>query len=200
MRAMLAYLEKMTLEPHRLGFEDAQNVRAAGCSDEEIHEAIYVAYLFNIYDRLADSMGWIKRDEERYRESAKFLLKSGYQPGAIPPGSPHDMRRQSEKNVLEAPGKTSSVLRRAVFENKDVPPVLAKVVAKTHEHAYKVTDEEIAELNEQFEDDALFELLIVAATGAASRRADAAFAALDQRPRARTVPPRPEARRESSIR
>jgi alkylhydroperoxidase family enzyme len=177
LRAMLSFIERTTLRPNELSPADAAAVRAAGCSDEEITHALYVSYLFNIYDRLADAMGWLKRDEERYRASAKHLLKRGYEPGA-PNMPPEHVRRLGEKSVLEGPGVTSPALRQAAAANKDVPPELATLVAKTHDHAYKVTDEEIAALNQRFSDDELFEIIAAASIGASAKRTDAAFAVL----------------------
>src|SRR5947207_5162872 len=54
----LRFLRKMTLEPRTLGPGDAAAVLATGVSRDGLVEAIHVAYLFNVYDRLADSMGW----------------------------------------------------------------------------------------------------------------------------------------------
>jgi alkylhydroperoxidase family enzyme len=80
LRATLRFLRKMTLEPDRLTPEDARAVLAAGVTKVALTEAIHVAYLFNIYDRLADSMGWHVPDLATgfYRTSAKRLLKHGY--------------------------------------------------------------------------------------------------------------------------
>jgi hypothetical protein len=48
----------MTLEPQALTSDDARAGLAAGVDREALTQAIHVAYLFNVYDRLADSMGW----------------------------------------------------------------------------------------------------------------------------------------------
>ena len=80
LRATLTFLRKMTLDPAGLGPEDARAVLAVGVSRRALLEAIHVAYLFNIYDRLADTMGWdVPQDEGAYAASAKNLLSSqGY--------------------------------------------------------------------------------------------------------------------------
>ena len=51
---------------------------AAGLSAAAIRDAIYVAYLFNVYDRVADSFGFRLHPEEEYRGMAGNLLKRGY--------------------------------------------------------------------------------------------------------------------------
>jgi alkylhydroperoxidase family enzyme len=80
LRATLRFLRKMTLEPDALTAEDARAVLAAGVGKAALAEAIHVAYLFNIYDRLADTMGWHVPDPAHgyYQVAARRLLKHGY--------------------------------------------------------------------------------------------------------------------------
>lgn len=80
LRATLRFLRKMTLEPGALTPEDARAVLAAGVNKPALAEAIHVAYLFNVYDRLADSMGWHVPDPAAgsYEAGAKRLLTRGY--------------------------------------------------------------------------------------------------------------------------
>jgi hypothetical protein len=70
----------MTLEPDKLEAADVRPVLALGVSKEAIADAMNVAYLFNIYDRLADTMGWDVPavDGGSYAAGAKRLLKHGY--------------------------------------------------------------------------------------------------------------------------
>jgi alkylhydroperoxidase family enzyme len=177
LRATLAFLEKVTLRHAEVTPADAAAARAAGATAVELEEALYVCFLFNIYDRLADSMGWITRDDARYVRDARYLLKRGYEPGA-PNEVAADARRALERAVLEGPGVTPPSLRQAAARGGEVPESLAKLVAKTRDHAYKVTDEEIAALRARHSDDELFEVIVAAAVGAAGARADAGFAAL----------------------
>jgi alkylhydroperoxidase family enzyme len=58
LRATLGLLEKMTLSPGELGPADMVPLRAAGVSDQAIEEALYVAFVFNVLDRLADAFGF----------------------------------------------------------------------------------------------------------------------------------------------
>jgi alkylhydroperoxidase family enzyme len=80
LRATLALLGKMTLEPERLTADDVRPVLALGVSRAAVKEAMHVAYLFNIYDRLADTLGWdVPPDGIGYYEAAgKRLLEKGY--------------------------------------------------------------------------------------------------------------------------
>ena len=81
LRATLRFLRTMTLEPDALTPGDARAVLAAGVGKAALTEAIHVAYVFNIYDRLADAMGWHVPDVAGgyYQVAAKRLLKHGYQ-------------------------------------------------------------------------------------------------------------------------
>jgi alkylhydroperoxidase family enzyme len=78
LRAMLGLLETFTLRPDELGAEDVRAVLATGVSKEAIRDAFYVAFLFNTYDRLADTLGWELPADAFYVKSGQFLLKRGY--------------------------------------------------------------------------------------------------------------------------
>jgi alkylhydroperoxidase family enzyme len=75
---MLALLETFTLHPEALTADRMRETIAAGVSREAIRDAFYVAFLFNTYDRLADTLGWELPDQGWYAKSGRFLLKKGY--------------------------------------------------------------------------------------------------------------------------
>lgn len=75
---MLGLLEKLTLEPERLTSDDVRAVVATGVTREAIRDAFYVAFLFNTYDRLADTLGWELPDQRYYPKAGRFLLEKGY--------------------------------------------------------------------------------------------------------------------------
>ena len=77
-RAMLAFLEKLTLEPDTVGKADIAPLKAVGLSDAAIEDAIHVCTLFNVYDRLADSFAFHIPDDKGFAISANMLLKRGY--------------------------------------------------------------------------------------------------------------------------
>ncbi len=80
LRATLGFLKKMTLAHEALTPDDARAALAAGVTREALTEAMHVAYLFAVYDRLADTMGWdVPAQASGYYESAaKRLLARGY--------------------------------------------------------------------------------------------------------------------------
>lgn len=79
MRAMLAFLEKLTLRPAEVGPGDMELLRAAGLADEEIEDAIHICANFNIINRMADALAFRLPTRKVYEGSAKILLKQGYQ-------------------------------------------------------------------------------------------------------------------------
>ena len=78
LRSALAFLEKLTLDPAAVTPADVAPMRAQGLSDAAIEDAIHVCTLFNIYDRLADSLEFDIPDEHGFAMSATMLLKRGY--------------------------------------------------------------------------------------------------------------------------
>ena len=75
---MLGLLETFTLRPHELGQFHIQKVLATGVTREAIRDAFYVAFLFNVYDRLADTLGWELPDQSYYPKAGQRLLTHGY--------------------------------------------------------------------------------------------------------------------------
>ena len=78
LRATLGFLETLTLRPDEVRPADVAPLRAAGLSDAAIEDAINVCALFNIYDRLADALGWYLPDARGYAASAQNLMRRGY--------------------------------------------------------------------------------------------------------------------------
>lgn len=56
-RALLRYVEKLTLRPAQVRDPDVQALRTAGWKDEEIFEASFITSLFAFFNRMADSYG-----------------------------------------------------------------------------------------------------------------------------------------------
>ena len=90
-------------------------------------------------------------------------------------------------SVLTPHAHTPEVLRRAVLERGKhpggpagaVPAELTGYVDTVARHAYKVTDADVAKLKQAgHADDALFEITVVAAVGAAMHRLERGLAAL----------------------
>ncbi len=81
--------------------------------------------------------------------------------------------------VLEAPGATDEVDRRAAFIGEDVPEPWRGYVAMVREASYRVSGAEVAGLLAAgHSEDAVFEMTLAAALGAANVRLDAGLRAL----------------------
>ena len=78
LRAALAFLEKLTLDPAAVTPADVAPMRAEGLSDAAIEDAIHACTLFNIYDRLADSLEFEIPDSHAFDMGAISLIKRGY--------------------------------------------------------------------------------------------------------------------------
>ncbi len=84
------------------------------------------------------------------------------------------------KRILEGPGRASVSERRAAFNDRDLAKPLDALVHKVATHAYSVTDEDIeAAKRAGFSEDKIFEIVVCAAVGQASRQHDVALAALE---------------------
>jgi hypothetical protein len=85
--------------------------------------------------------------------------------------------------VLESPGHTDPKLRWAVAHHRmdDVPPALVTYLEKVRGHAYRVTDEDVEALKHAgYSEDAIFELTVSAAIGAALVRLERGLIALNE--------------------
>jgi uncharacterized peroxidase-related enzyme len=81
LKATLALLEKLTLEPETVTVEDIERIRATGGNDQAIEEAMYVCALFNMINRLADAFEFDPMPDASPKTVArvtKMLLKHGY--------------------------------------------------------------------------------------------------------------------------
>ena len=56
-RLLLEFAGTIALAAHRVTDEQVEGLRAAGWTDEQIAEAAYVAALFSLFVRLADTFG-----------------------------------------------------------------------------------------------------------------------------------------------
>jgi hypothetical protein len=89
-------------------------------------------------------------------------------------------RRALVRRILEGDGKASPSERRAAFNNSGLAEPAATLIDKVARHAYRVTDEDIAAVRALGRsEDQVFEIVVCAAVGQASRQYDTALAALE---------------------
>lgn len=82
--------------------------------------------------------------------------------------------------ILEGGGKASPSERRAAFINSGLGEPVGALVNKVARHAYKVTDEDITAARASgLSEDQIFEIVVCAAVGQATRQYNGAIAALE---------------------
>ena len=83
------------------------------------------------------------------------------------------------RRILEGDGTASPSERRAAFNNSGIAEPLGTLVDKVAKHAYRVTDEDITAAKVSgLTEDQVFEIVVCAAVGQATRQYETAFAAL----------------------
>jgi len=82
--------------------------------------------------------------------------------------------------ILDGAGETSTEQRRAAFANAGVAASLRTLIDKVARRAHQVTDEDVAAARAAgLVEDQIFEVVVCAAVGQATRQYEAALAALD---------------------
>jgi hypothetical protein len=81
--------------------------------------------------------------------------------------------------VLDGDATAPTELRRAAFEDADLDEPMRTLIDKVAHHAYRVSDEDIAAVRAAgLGEDQIFEIVVCAAIGQASRQYQTAMAAL----------------------
>jgi 3-polyprenyl-4-hydroxybenzoate decarboxylase len=89
-------------------------------------------------------------------------------------------RNALTKRILERAAQASIAERRAAFNNNGLAEPVRSLVDKVATHAYRITDQDIAAATASgLSEDRVFEIVVCAAVGQATRQYDTAFAALN---------------------
>ncbi|MGB6208806.1 hypothetical protein [Mycobacterium sp.] len=89
------------------------------------------------------------------------------------------LHRELVARVLESEGTATAEMRRAAFENAGLNDPVRTLIDKVAQHAYRVTDEDVAAVRAAgLSEDQIFEIVVCAAVGQASRQYTSALAAL----------------------
>jgi alkylhydroperoxidase family enzyme len=75
---MLSVLEKVTLTPANVTPDDMRPLLTMGISSQAIEDALVVGALFNIIDRMADSLDVSIPSREEFTLTGQRLLQHGY--------------------------------------------------------------------------------------------------------------------------
>jgi len=84
LKAIFALLERVVANPGAVAVDDVEAARAAGAADDAIVDALYVAFMFNLVNRLANAFGYSWESEEERLLLARALHRIGYRvPGFL---------------------------------------------------------------------------------------------------------------------
>lgn len=88
-------------------------------------------------------------------------------------------RKALVARILEGDGRASHAQRRSAFNNAGLPESLNRLIEKVAQRAYTITDEDIAAVKSSgLSEDQIFEIVVCAALGQATRNYETALAAL----------------------
>jgi len=91
-----------------------------------------------------------------------------------------EARKALVTRILEGDGKASRTERRTAFDNAGLSIPLSTLIDKVARHAYRVADEDIsAAIDSGLSEDQIFEMVVCAAIGQASRQYETALGALE---------------------
>ena len=76
--AAASFVEALTRDPSSVSTEDVERAQAAGVSADALAEAIYVAFMFNTINRIADALGFEHHSDRGRRRGAAVLRRLGY--------------------------------------------------------------------------------------------------------------------------
>ena len=78
LRATLAFLQKLCVDPDAVAASDARDALLAGVSKDALRDAVWVCMCFGVFTRAADALGWQLQDPRGVAQSKKMLWKRGY--------------------------------------------------------------------------------------------------------------------------
>lgn len=78
LKLILGFLEKLTLHPETVQPADVTPLRTADISKQAIEDAISICTLFNIIDRIADSLNFDVPSSEFFAHRAEVTAERGY--------------------------------------------------------------------------------------------------------------------------
>jgi len=84
LRAALAFLEQVTLRPASVTAPDAAALLEAGIPADGVRELLYVCFLFNVLDRLADGLDFDMPDDTTKARMSFLAHKLGYGVAKLP--------------------------------------------------------------------------------------------------------------------
>lgn len=78
LRAVLVFIQKLTLEPAEVDASDVERVVAAGVSPQALRDAVEVCAAFNVINRVAEGLAFEPLNEKARKFSVGFVTRRGY--------------------------------------------------------------------------------------------------------------------------
>ena len=78
LRATLALLRRVTRAPETVTAADMRALLALGVTRDQIEDALYVGFAFNVITRLADTFNFEIGSPASFDAGARMLLRRGY--------------------------------------------------------------------------------------------------------------------------
>jgi alkylhydroperoxidase family enzyme len=190
LRAALAFLEHVTGDPDSLTAAHLEPIRQLGVPDDAIVEALRVAVVWNVVNRLANAFDFQLRSGQ-LEKGTRSLHRFGYRfPSFVTGPRPftNDEPISSGRNglvdrlrytVLKAPAITDPATRMAAATGGPLPEPAATYAATVRDQSHRITDTDIDRMGAAgYGQDAIYEITVAAAVGAALHRYDTALTRL----------------------
>lgn len=184
LHAVLAFLERVTSVPDAVTAADLDPIRQLDIPADAVVEALRVALVWNIVNRLANAFDFQLRPGQ-LEKGTRSLHRFGYRfpsfvtgPRPNPNGTPISSGRDGlvdrlRYTVLHAPANTDPVTRMAAATGGPLPEPAATYTATVRDQSHRVTDNDIERLaTAGYSQDAIYEITVAAAVGAALHRYD----------------------------
>jgi alkylhydroperoxidase family enzyme len=195
LQAILALLERVIGDPDTVTGTDLKPVRERGVPDDAVGEALRVAVVWNVVNRLANAFDFQLRPGQ-LEKGTRSLHRFGYRfPGFLTGSNPARTARVAgdgagegddplverlRDSVLHGPAVTDAATRTAAATGGSLPEPDASFTATVRDASYRITDADIDGLAAAgHSEDVIFELTVAAAVGAALRCYDAGRGALN---------------------
>jgi len=188
LKAMLGYLEIVIRQPDNLTVSDGETLLQSNVSSQDIEDALAVATLFSITVRCADALNFAMLSEKDSERASKRMLANGYAFKKTKlSGHPdhHKFAGTLRHRIFEGPGVSDKIIRQKVGKRATggpaIDPPFDELALNIGQAAYKITDEQVANVVKATgSEKATFELIIAAAVSSGLYRWQAGLKVLKE--------------------
>jgi AhpD family alkylhydroperoxidase len=181
LRAVREFLAQLSVAP-----DTADASVVTDVPDRAVREALAVALVWNVVNRIANAFGFVLRGDQLH-SGTRALHRFGYRfPGFLLAGGDGTDLGDSVENlrhaVLSAPAVTDPAWRTAAATGDEQPEPWPAYTALVRDASYRITDADLTRLTAAgHTEDEVYEMTVAAAVGAALRSHDAGERVLDER-------------------